>query len=176
MVEQLEQLKYPIGKFRYAGEYDAGTRTQYLDQIRSFPKELRRLTEDLTEEQLSRRYRPGGWTVRQVVHHVADSHMNSLMRFKLALTEDNPTIKPYREAAWAELADVAETPIAVSVQLLEALHARWSNLMAAMAPDHWQRTVYHPERGANVSLKEFLALYAWHCAHHLEHIRIALRE
>lgn len=175
MSDQLEQLKYPIGRFRYAGGYDDATRNEYLEKIRTLPARMRALTENLDEQQLLLPYRPEGWSIRQVIHHVADSHMNSIIRFKLALTEDNPTIKPYDEAAWAKLRDSAETPISVSLQLLEALHTRWSNLLDGIQAADWERTVFHPERKSNVSLNEFLALYAWHGEHHLEHIRIALK-
>ena len=175
MVEQLEQLKYPIGKFRFPGHYDDATRKRYKQQISELPAKLRSLTENLSEEELNRPYRRGGWTVRQVIHHLADSHLNSIIRFKLALTEEAPTIKPYKEAAWANLPDVAKTPIVVSLQLLEALHMRWSNLLDSFSEAEWQRKVFHPERNGNVTLEEFLGLYAWHGEHHLEHIRIALR-
>lgn len=176
MTEQLEKLKYPIGKFHYPGTYDAATRTELKDKIKALPAQMRQLTDGLSEEQLSRTYRPGGWTVRQVVHHVADSHLNSIIRFKLGLTEDTPTIKPYDEAAWANLRDTEVTPIEVSVTLLEALHTRWGNLLDGFSEADWQRKVFHPEREATMPLDEFLGLYAWHGAHHLAHIELALEQ
>ena len=174
MIKPLEQISYPIGKFKYEGPYDEATRARYLESIRSLPQRLRALTENLNEKQVDLPYRPGGWTIRQLVHHIADSHMNSLIRFKLALTEENPTIKPYDQDGWANLRDTAETPISVSLQLIEALHTRWTNLLEGFTPDDWQRAAFHPEMKRLISLNEFLALYAWHCEHHLEHIRRAV--
>jgi uncharacterized damage-inducible protein DinB len=175
MAEELETLKYPIGRFSYSGPYDPATRDRLKEKIKALPAQLRTLCRDLSEAQLSRRYRPGGWTVRQVIHHIADSHLNSIIRFKLGLTEDAPTIKPYDEAAWADLHDTAVTPIGVSIQLLEALHTRWGNLLDGFSEEDWQRKVFHPEKKDTVSLDEFLGLYAWHGAHHLEHIKLALK-
>jgi len=123
----------------------------------------------LTASQLDTPYRPGGWTVRQVVHHVPDSHLNAYVRFKLALTEDSPTIKPYDEAAWAKLADTAETPVEVSLQLLESLHARWVRLLESMTEADFARQFHHPESGT-MSLDTYLSGYAWHCRHHVAHI------
>lgn len=176
MVKSTEQLKYPIGRFHYSCAYDGATRKTLQAAIATLPAKLKALTADLSDAQLKLRYRPNGWTIRQVVHHIADSHANSIIRFKLALTEDTPTIKGYDEAAWAELHDVSVTPIEVSVQLLEALHLRWINLLDGFSETDWQRRVFHPERQAEISLDEFLGLYAWHGEHHLEHIRIALRQ
>lgn len=175
MPEQLEKLKYPIGTFQFPGGYDEATRTTLKETIKALPGKMRTLTEDLNEEQLNTPYRPGGWTIRQVVHHVADSHLNSIIRFKLGLTEDTPTIKPYDEAAWANLRDTEVTPIAVSIQLLEALHTRWGNLLDGFSAGDWQRKVFHPERQATMTLEEFLGLYAWHGEHHLAHIKLALK-
>ena len=174
MKEELEQWKYPIGRFKYEGEYDEATRTQYLESIRTLPARLKSITENLSEAQLDQPYRPGGWTIKQLIHHIADSHMNSMIRFKWALTEDHPTIKTYDEGAWAKLSDYTTTPISVSLQLLQALHIRWINLMMSFTTTEWERTVVHPEMGKTISLNEFLALYAWHSEHHLEHIRRAL--
>lgn len=176
MTTSSEELRYPIGKRSYSGPYDEATRLRFREQIRSLPKKLRVLTKGLNETQLRRTYRPGGWSVQQLVHHLADSHLNSVIRFKLALTEEIPTIKPYQEAAWAELRDTSVTPIEVSVKLLEALHTRWSNLLDGFSDVDWQRTAYHPEKQAQVSLDEFLGHYAWHGEHHLAHIRIALKD
>lgn len=175
MVNQLEQLKYPIGKYQYEGEYDEATRQGYLDSIRTLPEKLKALTAHLSEEELQKQYRPGGWTIRQVVHHVVDSHLNSYIRFKWGLTEETPTIKVYNEAAWAELPDTKHTPISVSLQLLEALHTRWIILLENFTVEDWRREVVHPEMGKTISLNEFLVLYAWHSEHHLEHVKIALK-
>jgi uncharacterized damage-inducible protein DinB len=123
----------------------------------------------LTDEQLDTPYRSGGWTVRQVVHHVPDSHLNSYVRFKLALTEDNPTIKPYEEGRWAELSDSNSTPVEVSLTLLESLHDRWVRLLRSLTPEQWKRTFRHPELG-EMTLEKTLALYAWHGKHHVAHI------
>ncbi|PHN06396.1 YfiT family bacillithiol transferase [Flavilitoribacter nigricans] len=173
--EQLDQLKYPIGHFKFPGGYDEATRSKLKKSIGELPAKLRAATENLSEEQLNLHYRPGGWTIRQVVHHVADSHLNSIIRFKLALTEDTPSIKPYDEAAWAELRDTAVTPIEVSLKLLEALHTRWINLLDGFSEKEWQKKAYHPERKAEMALEEFLGLYAWHGEHHLAHVNQALK-
>lgn len=174
MDETLENLQYPIGRFQYPGAYDEENRQQLIATIRELPGKMRALTESLSKDQLELPYRPGGWTIQQVVHHVADSHLNSIIRFKLGLTENTPTIKPYDEGAWAKLRDTEVTPIAVSVQLLEALHLRWVNLLDGFAESDWQRKVYHPESKAKITLDEFLGSYAWHGEHHLAHIRLAL--
>ena len=176
MQKTLEQWKYPIGRFKYNGEYDEATRTKYLESIGTLPTRLKALTENLTEEQLNKPYRPDGWTVKQLIHHIADSHMNSIIRFKWALSEDHPTIKAYNEKAWAKLYDYRDTPIRVSLQLLEALHLRWIYLMTPFTAEDWKRTVVHPEMQKTISLNEFLALYAWHSEHHLEHIRRAVED
>lgn len=171
MSKTLEELQYPIGPFQYQEGYDDTTRRQYLESIRTLPARLQELTTALSDEQLNKPYRPGGWTIRQLIHHIADSHMNSYIRFKLGLTEDNPTITGYDQDAWAELRDTALTPVSVSVQLLEAIHTRWVNLLEGFSAADWQRTVVHPEKGRAVTLNEFLALYAWHCEHHLMQIK-----
>jgi hypothetical protein len=130
---------------------------------------MRAAVAGLTTAQLDTAYRPGGWTVRQVVHHVPDSHLNAYVRFKLALTENAPTIKPYDEAAWARLPDTASTPIEVSLDLLESLHARWVRLLEAMTDSDFARQFHHPESGT-MRLDTYLSGYAWHCRHHLAHI------
>jgi hypothetical protein len=129
----------------------------------------------LTEAQFDTPYRPGGWTVRQVVHHVPDSHLNAYLRFKLALTEENPTIKPYEEARWAELPDTAGTQIGVSLVMLEALHRRWVNLLRSMSEEQWGRTYFHPDQNKSLRLDGVLAMYSWHGKHHTAHIT-GLRE
>ena len=165
-----DDLRFPIGPFTYRGAATAEERRQRIAEIERTPRELRTALRGLSAEQLDTPYRPGGWTVRQVAHHVPDSHLNALIRFKLALTESNPTIRPYDEARWAELADVPGTPIEVSLRLLEALHERWVVLLRSLEPADFERTLFHPERNATMTLDELLALYAWHGPHHVAHV------
>ncbi|KIL39652.1 metal-dependent hydrolase [Gordoniibacillus kamchatkensis] len=166
-------LQYPIGKFKYEGA-DAVQLASWIADIAALPERLRAAVQGLSAEQLDTPYRPGGWTVRQVVHHVADSHMNSFTRFKLALTENNPTIKPYDEAAWAELDDGRIADPALSLALLDALHSRWTQLLRSMTPQQFERTFHHPENGPQ-PLARATGLYAWHGKHHTAHIT-SLRE
>ena len=164
----MTDLRYPIGKFT-CGTYVEEQKPQYLDEIEQTPAWLRAAVKGLSDAQLDTPYRPGGWTVRQVVHHLPDSHLNSYVRFKLALTEDEPTIKPYAEDRWAELADTKATPIEVSLTLLDSLHDRWVRLLRSLTPEEWKRTFRHPELGT-MTLDKTLALYAWHGRHHVTHI------
>ena len=167
----MSDLSYPIGKFApVAGETTADQRAAWITEIAELPAKFRGVVQRLTDAQLDTPYRPGGWTVRQVVHHVPDSHLNAYIRFKLALTEDNPTIKPYEEARWAELADTKGTLIGVSLVMLEALHRRWVNLLRSMSEEQWSRTYFHPEQQKSLRLDGVLALYAWHGKHHMAHI------
>src|SRR5579871_1413576 len=161
--------RFPIGKFHYDGPPNAEQKQAFLDEIAQTPAKLRAAVKGLSETQLDTPYRDGGWTVRQVVHHVPDSHLNSYVRFKLALTEDEPTIKPYEEARWAELADTKATPIEVSLTLLDSLHDRWMRLLRSLTAEEWKRTFRHPEMGP-MTLEKTLALYAWHGRHHVAHI------
>ena len=170
----MTDLRYPIGKFSYDGHLTQDQKRAFLDDIAQTPKNLRAAVQGLSAAQFDTPYRPGGWTVRQVVHHVPDSHLNSYMRFKLALTEDEPTIKPYAEDRWAELADTKATPVEVSLTLLDSLHDRWVRLLRSLTPEEWKRTFRHPDLGA-MTLEKTLALYAWHGRHHVAHIT-ALRE
>jgi uncharacterized damage-inducible protein DinB len=170
----MSDLSYPIGKFHFEGPLTATQKEKALDDVADTPALLREAVAGLSAEQLDTRYRPGGWTVRQVVHHMPDSHMNSYVRFKLTLTEDEPTIKPYEQQLWAELPDTKETPIDVSLTMLDSLHERWVRLLRSLTATDWQRTFRHPELGP-VSLERNLALYAWHGRHHVRHIT-ALRE
>ena len=170
----MTDLRYPIGKFHFEGPLTESQKRASLDDIARAPANLRAAVKGLSDVQLDTAYRPGGWTVRQVVHHVPDSHLNSYVRFKLALTEDEPTIKPYAEDRWAELADTKSTPIEVSLTLLESLHDRWVRLLRSLTPEEWKRTFRHPELGA-MTLEKTLALYAWHGRHHVTHIT-SLRE
>lgn len=169
-----DDLRYPIGKFRYEGPSNDDEKRAFLDDIARTPENLRTAVQGLSDSQLDTPYRPGGWTVRQVVHHLPDSHLNSYVRFKLALTEDDPTIKPYAEDRWAELADTKTTPVAVSLTLLDSLHYRWVRLLRSLTADDWKRTFRHPELGS-VTLEKTLALYAWHGKHHVTQIT-SLRE
>ncbi|MDQ6885657.1 MAG: putative metal-dependent hydrolase [Gemmatimonadota bacterium] len=163
-------LRFPIGRFTPpSGPLDGGARDACITEIAAAPEELRRAVDGLSPEQLDTPYRPEGWTVRQVVHHVPDSHMNAYVRFKLALTEDEPLIKPYDEGRWAKLPDTQDTPITTSILLLESLHARWVQLLRHMSAADFGRTLKHPEHGA-MRLDRLLALYAWHGRHHVAHL------
>jgi hypothetical protein len=169
----MSDLRYPIGKFEWVPpENDrqmAKRRAHYIEVLASLPDNLRVAIRGLSADQLDTPYRPEGWTVRQVVHHVPDSHMNAYVRFKLALTEEQPAIKPYQEGEWAKLSDSLTTPVEVSLQLLAALHIRWVELLRAMEPADFARTLKHPEHGV-LLLDQMLAMYAWHSAHHTAHI------
>ena len=167
-------LAYPIGKFSWAGPGGAAARTRLVDAIAAAPAALRAAVSGLSETQLETPYRPGGWTVRQVAHHVPDSHLNAYVRFKLAVTEEAPTIKPYDEAAWATLADTRTVPVETSLLLLATLHERWVALLRSFDDATWKRTFLHPELGV-VPLEKNLALYAWHGRHHVAHVT-SLRE
>jgi DinB superfamily len=169
-----QDLRYPVGRFRPTASLSLQDREDCLLEIEALPARLRAAVAGLTETQLDTPYRDGGWTVRQVVHHFADSHLNSYTRFRLALTEDNPTIKPYAEALWADLADARTAPVDLSLQLLDGLHRRWVLLMRSFSEADYSKTFRHPERG-EMRLDENLSLYAWHCRHHLAHIN-GLRE
>jgi uncharacterized damage-inducible protein DinB len=167
-----DSLKFPIGRAKLPeGPLTAAERTAYIQQIAELPAQLTAAAKAVGGVGLERAYRPGGWNGRQVIHHVADSHMNAYTRFRLALTEDNPTIKPYEEAAWAELPDVAATPITVSLALLEALHVRLVTLLHHLTDEQWERTFYHPGNNRTSTLEQTLALYAWHGQHHLAHVK-----
>jgi uncharacterized damage-inducible protein DinB len=167
-------LQYPVGKFSWnrTGEgllASEAERQQWLAEIAETPARLRAAVAGLTEAQLDTPYRPDGWTVRQVVHHLADSHLNSYVRFRLALTEDEPTIKTYDQELWAKLSDARKAPPELSLTLLDALHQRWVMLLRTLKPQDFSRTLKHPELG-RVTLEKYLALYAWHGKHHVAHI------
>ncbi len=162
-------LRYPIGPFKFDGQPSQPQIKQFISDIERSPLELRAALGGLSEKQLETPYRPGGWTLRQVAHHVPESHMNAYVRMKLALTEQNPTIKPYDEARWAEMPDVRGTPIVTSLALLEALHQRWVTLLKALGPEELARTFNHPESGA-WTVGKYVALYSWHGKHHVAHI------
>lgn len=166
-----DDLRYPVGRFAAPAALSASGRASCIDIISELPTRMRAAVAGLDEKQLDTPYRPDGWTVRQVVHHVPDSHMNAYMRFRLALTEENPVIRPYLEARWAELPDALSGPVAMSLQLLEALHVRWVMLLRSMSEADFRRTYQHPEQpGRSIPLSEVLAMYAWHSRHHTAHI------
>ncbi|HJR33742.1 MAG TPA: bacillithiol transferase BstA [Gemmatimonadales bacterium] len=167
----MNDLSYPIGTFSLTEVTVApDQRAGLITAIAELPAQLRSAVQGLSEAQFDTPYRPGGWTVRQVVHHVPDSHLNAYVRFKLALTEENPAIKPYEEARWAELPDTAGTQIGVSLVLLEALHRRWVVLLRSMTDEQWSRTYFHPDHQTSLRLDAILAMYAWHGKHHTAHI------
>jgi uncharacterized damage-inducible protein DinB len=170
----MEDLRYPIGRFSVEGEIGPEQRQIWISQIEEAPVKLRLAVRGLSDEQLDTPYRPGGWTVRQVVHHLVDSHINSYVRFKLALTEEEPTIKPYDENRWVELADAKHARPEESLALFDALHQKWVLLLRSMTDGDFSRTFKHPEQGV-VRLDRMLGLYAWHGRHHTAHIT-SLRE
>ena len=170
-----EEARYPIGRAKPERNLAPERRRQLIEQLAAAPGLFREAVKDLSGMQLDTPYRLGGWTVRQLIHHLADSHMNAYVRFKLALTEEQPTIKPYDEERWAELADTPATPPRVSLDLLTFLHERWVILLRSMDEPHWQRTFYHPDQERLLTLDEALSMYAWHGAHHTAHVT-ALRE
>jgi uncharacterized damage-inducible protein DinB len=163
-------LRYPIGHFDSSQEVTAAALEEYIHDLEALPGQLRQAVQGLSDVQLNTPYRTGGWSVRQVVHHLADSHMNSYIRFKLALTEDTPTIKPYEEQRWAELPDSKQEPVEVSLALLEALHHRWCVVLRSLSMTDWQKSFFHPESG-KMTLAKAAALYSWHGRHHLTHIK-----
>jgi uncharacterized damage-inducible protein DinB len=166
--------RYPIGKFSYSGPLTPEQKQQYLNDIEQTPARLRAILNGLSDEQLDTPYREGGWTPRQVAHHIADSHLNSYVRFKLALTEEEPTIKGYKEERWAELPEAKHAPVEVSLTLLDSLHQRWMLMLRSFTDAEWKRTFRHSELGP-MSLEKTLALYSWHGRHHVAHVA-SLRE
>ena len=167
-------LRYPVGEFEWSGANSDADRRAFIVQIEEVPAKLRAAVKGLTEQQLDTPYRDGGWTVRQVVHHLPDSHMNAYVRFRLAVTEDFPVVKPYNEKLWAELPDAKTAPIEPSLALLESLHFRWVLLLKSLTAADCARKLKHPELG-EVVLDKYLAMYAWHGRHHVAHIT-SLRE
>jgi uncharacterized damage-inducible protein DinB len=161
--------RYPVGKYHMPSDVSPAKRVEAISEIAGAPRKMRAAVTGLTDVQLETPYREGGWTVRQVVHHLADSHMNAYIRWRLALTETEPTIKPYEEAAWANLEDAAHAPVEVSLKLLEPLHERWVALLQSVKPYEFARTFRHPEHGVR-SLDWMLFLYAWHGNHHTAHV------
>lgn len=164
-----EALRYPIGRYSWDGP-SADRRHADIEAIAALPEQLGAAVQHLSVEQLETPYRPGGWTVRQVVHHLGDSHLNAFARFKLALTEEQPTIRPYDQATWAKLADYQQTPIEISLSLLEALHGRWVILLESLSEEDFERTFIHPEMEGARTLDFLLGMYGWHSRHHLAHV------
>lgn len=165
----MTDLRYPVGEFEYPGPLTEAQRNNLIQQIADAPAKLRTAVNGLSEKQLDTPYRPEGWTVRQVAHHMPDSHMNAYVRCKLALTEDEPTVKPYAEDRWAKLSDTTATPVEVSLALFENLHDRWVRLLKSLTAEEWKRPLRHPEFGT-MTLDKVLAMYAWHGRHHVAHI------
>lgn len=167
-----ESLRYPVGRFMVPQTLTPEMTAGWIREIAQFPEQLRLAVNGLSEEQLDTPYRPGGWTARQVVHHVADSHLNSYIRFKWTLTEEKPTIKAYDEKAWAELPEARTAPVGLSLDLLDSLHRRWVVMLNNLSLEDLARSFIHPESGAEIPLSRMLALYAWHGRHHLGHIHL----
>ena len=165
----MQDFRYPIGRFTWPKEVTSEEIQHSILSISSLPDKIKLAIEHLNENQLDTPYRENGWTIRQVVHHIADSHMNAYIRFKLALTEDTPTIKPYDEAKWAELDDSQLSPV-VSVQIIEGVHQRWGVIMKRMSEDEWSKKYHHPEHNKTFRLDQLAVMYAWHSEHHLAHI------
>ncbi|MEE9439681.1 MAG: putative metal-dependent hydrolase [Saprospiraceae bacterium] len=167
-----DKLKYPIGKYN-PGKISMDKLEEWIDGIEKFPSLLRKTVKGLNEKELLKTYRPEGWNIRQLVHHLADSHMNSFIRFKLALTEDCPTIKPYEESNWATFPDANKQPIESSLLILEGLHSRWTTLLKNMSVTDFSKSFLHPEHKISTDLASTVGMYEWHGKHHLEHIKIA---
>jgi hypothetical protein len=162
-------VRYPIGKHQMV-PFSQEEKEARLADILFLPRMLEYAVLNLNDDQIQTPYRDGGWTVNQVIHHVADSHMNAFIRFKLGLTEDNPTIKPYIQSAWGDTADVTAVPVNLSITLLHALHHRWYELLKTITDEQWERTIYHPEQERKIRLWELLLIYAWHGKHHAAHV------
>lgn len=175
MDDALQHLRYPIGQFNKPANNDAALHAEWISAIEALPSWMDTLVENLDAPQLATPYRDGGWTVSQVIHHVGDSHLNAFVRLKLALTEQDPIIRPYNEGEWAKTPEYDSVPVNVSITLLHALHRRWVALLKGMKPEEWERAYFHPDHDRYVPLWEMTAMYAWHSRHHMEHIR-ALRQ
>jgi hypothetical protein len=171
----IKALQYPVGE--YVPQPGAGRQTidEWISIIEAYPSKLNALVNSLSEEQLEQRYRPGGWTIRQVIHHTADSHLNSFIRFKWALTEDRPTIKPYDQSLWAECPDTKSAPVELSLELLSGLHKRWVFLLRGLSDAQLKLKFIHPEHTGELDLQWMIGMYAWHCRHHYAHIEQALK-
>tara|TARA_R110002050_G_scaffold300621_3_gene471027 strand:+ start:1580 stop:2110 length:531 start_codon:yes stop_codon:yes gene_type:complete len=167
-------LRFPIGELEIPKSITSGMVEEWIKDISLFPERLAQLVKDLSPSDLGLTYRKGGWNIKQIVHHCADSHLNSIIRFKLALTENNPTIRPYLEAKWAELPDAQSADISQSLMLIKGLHGKWSVLLNHLSELDMTRTYVHPEHGREFTISQTIAMYAWHCNHHLAHIELAL--
>jgi hypothetical protein len=167
-----EHLRYPVGRFVPPAGLDPADITAWIATIEQLPELVEKEYARIGDKNLDLHYRPGGWTARQVFHHIVDSHVNSYIRFKLALTEDNPVIKPYYEERWAMLPDSTGFPVKGSIDLLRTLHARWVYVLKSITPEQYSRKLFHPQSGKTMDLNELLALYAWHSNHHLAHLRL----
>lgn len=172
----IEKLKYPIGELQLPKNITANNILEWIKTIEEFPKNLEILVQNLSEEQLNTKYRENGWTIRQVIHHCGDSHVNSYIRFKWTLTEDNPIIKAYFEERWAEIFDTNNGPIQLSLNFIKALHAKWVYLLKGLTENDLNKTFIHPESNKTVSLRENIGIYAWHCEHHYMHIYKLLQQ
>lgn len=173
--EQLQQLRYPIGRYQAPVNNYRLPLTAWIHELKAFPEQLESLVNGLSKEQLDTQYRPGGWSIRQVVHHLSDSHTNCYIRFKWTLTEQTPTIKAYHEDRWAELFDSRRAPIGLSLIYLKALHAKWTYLLEGLTQEQLSRSFIHPETQKQVRLDAAIGLYAWHCRHHYAHIEHLLQ-
>lgn len=171
----IEQLRYPVGKYLPQPDADRSTINSWIDIIEAYPGKLKSLVGSLSADRQNQHYRPGSWTIRQIVHHTADSHLNSFIRFKWALTEETPTIKAYDQTLWAECPDTTKAPIDFSLELLSGLHKRWVYLMRNLSEADLKRKFIHPEHPKVLDLHWMIGMYAWHCRHHLAHIEIALQ-
>jgi hypothetical protein len=165
-----DTLRYPVGRFSFPAEVSPAEMKEMLTVIEELPAKLRNAVKGLSDDKLDTPYREGGWTVRQVVHHIFDSHVNAYIRMKLGATEDVPAIKPYNQDKWSELEDARTAPVEISLSLIEGVHKRWLIFLRSLSEEQWQRTFFHPEQKRNIGLKQNLALYSWHCRHHLAHI------
>lgn len=171
----IDNLRFPIGTFHFNPDHTSEEFDHWKGIIRGFPQKIKHAVATLSTEELQWKYRPEGWKIKQVVHHCADSHMNALIRVKLALTEETPTIRPYEEQLWAELEDGFSDDLGASIQILEGVHHRWSLIIQSMEASDWEKMYFHPASQKLFSLREVLGLYAWHCEHHLAHIYQALQ-
>lgn len=170
----IESLKFPIGKFHFNPNVSKDIVLQWTNTIAVFPRKINTITQSLTDEELNWRYRPDGWSIKQVIHHLSDSHMNAIIRIKLALTENNPNIRPYEEALWAQLNDSINNDITSSLKIIEGIHEKWALLLKQLSDKDWEKIYSHPEHQKSFSIKEAVGIYDWHCRHHLAHIQQAL--
>ena len=174
--KELYNLRFPIGEFQFPSDISSELKQRWIQSISDFPKTLDKLTGNLSSDEKNLTYRPDGWNIKQVVHHCADSHMNSIIRFKLTLTEDSPTIRPYFEDRWGELDDNNADNLTDSLQLITALHSKWTRLLRGLTESDLERYYVHPEHGQEFTLLEAIGTYAWHCEHHLGHVKLALKQ